>query len=128
MASLPDSVRQAWENREGPAILATVTPEGVPNIIYVAAISAIFSPGDDRLVVADNYFDKTRKNILAGSPGAMLFMDTEGKACQVKGTIEYHTEGEIFDDMKSWNSPKHPGVAAAALRVEEVYCGAEKLC
>jgi len=30
--------------------------------------------------------------------------------------------------MKTWNSPKHPGHAAAALRIEEVYSGAEKLC
>ncbi len=29
--------------------------------------------------------------------------------------------------MKKWNPKKHPGHAAAALKVEEVYTGAEKL-
>jgi len=55
MTALPDSVRQAWEDRDGPAILATVSPDGVPNIIYVGCVGAF---GDDRLVVADNYFHK----------------------------------------------------------------------
>jgi len=125
MTALPDSVRQAWEDRDGPAILATVSPDGVPNIIYVGCVGAF---GDDRLVVADNYFHKTRRNILAGGKGCLLFRCKKGKAYQVKGTLEYHKEGEVFDDMKTWNSPKHPGHAAAALRIEEVYSGAEKLC
>jgi hypothetical protein len=36
-------------------------------------------------------------------------------------------EGAIFEDMKKWNPEKHPGHAAAALKVEEVYKGAERL-
>ena len=125
MASLPKNVREAWEDRDGPAILATVSPEGLPNIIYVTCLGAF---GEDRLVVADNYFDKTRTNILSGGKGSLLFRDKKGKAYQVKGTWEYHKDGEIFDDMKTWNSPKHAGHAAAALCIEEVYSGAEKLC
>ena len=125
MASLPNEVRQAWEDRDGPVVLATVAEDGTPNIIYASCVSAF---GDDRLVVADNYFDKTRKNLQGGCKGALLFRSKDGKAYQAKGTLEYHTEGEVFDDMKSWNPPNHPGNAAAALRVETVYSGAKKLC
>lgn len=125
MVALPDTVREAWEDRDGPVILATVSADGVPNIIYATCVGLF---GDDRLVVADNYFDKTRKNLLAGSKGALLFRNKKGKAYQAKGTLEYHTSGELFDDMKKWNPAQHPGHAAAALRVEEAYCGAEKLC
>ena len=125
MASLPESVRQAWEDRDGPVILATVSSDGAPNIIYATCVGVF---GDDRLVVADNYFDKTRRNVLAGGKGAVLFRSKVGNAYQVKGAVEYHTEGEIFRFMKAWNPPEHPGHAAAALRVEEVYAGAEKLC
>jgi len=125
MIVLPDSVREAWEDRDGPMILATVSPEGVPNIIYVGCVGAF---GEDRLVVADNYFHKTRKNLLNGGKGSLLFRSKKGKAYQVKGTLEYHKNGDIFDHMKTWNPSKHPGHAAAALRIEEVYSGAEKLC
>ena len=125
MKSLPQNVRQAWEDREGPVILATVGEDGVPNIIYATCVGVF---GEDRLVVADNYFDKTRKNLLTGGRGSLLFRCTDGKAYQVKGKLEYHKDGKIFDDMKTWNPSEHPGHAAAAICVEEVYSGAKKLC
>ena len=53
-------------------------------------------------------------------------MTKDGKAYQVKGSLERLTEGEIFDDMKSWNGDR-PGHAVAVLSVEEAYSGAEKL-
>lgn len=125
MPALPDEASAAWDDHQGPVVLATVSSDGVPNIIYVTCVARF---GDDRLVVADNYFDKTRTNIQQGGPnGCLLFITEAGKAYQVKGPLEYHTEGEVYDDMKKWNSDKHPGHAAAAIRVEEVYCGAKKL-
>jgi predicted pyridoxine 5'-phosphate oxidase superfamily flavin-nucleotide-binding protein len=77
--------------------------------------------------VADNYFDKTRKNILAGSKASILFITKGGTSYQVKGSIQLHSEGKIFDDMKKWNPAKHPGHAAAALTVEEVFSGSKKI-
>ena len=124
MAKLPKVVSEAWENLEGPVVMTTVSKEGVANSIYATCVSKY---DEETLVVADNYFDKTQKNILAGSKGVLLFITKENKAYQVKGTIEYCTEGPVFDDMKTWNPEQHPGHAAAAIKVEEVYKGAEKL-
>jgi len=124
MPQLPKEVREAWEDRKGPAVLATVDASGAPNIIYVTCVSAY---DESRLLVADNYFDKTRKNLLAGSAGAILFQNASGKAYQVKGVMEYQTEGPIFDHMKGWNPPKHPGHAVAVLNVQSAYNGAKQL-
>jgi predicted pyridoxine 5'-phosphate oxidase superfamily flavin-nucleotide-binding protein len=124
MAALPIKVSKAWEDREGPIVLSTVNKDGIPNAIYATCVS-IFS--EDTVVVANNYFSKTLENILAGSKGTILFITKEGKSYQIKGSIEYHKEGSIYEDMKKWNPKKHPGHAAAALKVEEVYTGAEKL-
>ena len=121
---IPETVKQAWTKREGPVVLATVNNEGIPNIIYATCVSLY---GDERLVVADNYFDKTRANIKADSKAAVLFITGDSKAYQLKGTVEYLTSGPIFDDMKSWNPPEHPGHAAAAIVVEEVFSGAERI-
>ena len=121
---IPEVVKEAWGKREGPAILATVDGTGMPNIIYVGAVGLY---GDERLVIADNYFDKTRRNIKAGSKGAVLFMTSDKKAYQLKGSLEYHSAGPVFDDMKKWNPPQHPGHAAAALVVVEVYSGAQRV-
>jgi len=124
MPQLPEAVKAAWEKRNGPAVFATVNEGSMPNAIYVTCV-ALYDDGT--VLIADNYFDKTRRNILAGSKGSFLFTTEGGTTYQIKGTISRHTSGPIFDHMKSWNPQKHPGYAAAALAVEEVYSGAEKL-
>jgi len=124
MAELPEQVSKAWEERKGPVILSTVNADGIPNSIYATCVSKF---SEDTIVVANNYFSKTLNNILAGSKGSILFITKEGESYQIKGSIEYHKEGIIFEDMKKWNPKQHPGHAATALKVEEVYTGAKKL-
>ena len=121
---LPKEVSDAWKQKEDAVILTTVNLNGLPNSIYATCVSKF---DDETLVVADNYFNKTQKNILDGSKGTLLFITKDGKSYQIKGSFNYLTEGKIFDDMKKWNPEKHPGHAAAVLKVEEVYKGGEKL-
>ncbi len=124
MTCIPPPVLAAWANRDGYAVLTTVDPHGMPNAIYVGSFQLL---GDDAVVIADNYFAKTRANIQAGSRGAFVFLTKERKSYQLKGHFEYLASGPIFDEMKRWNPSRHPGVAAAVLRVDEVYSGAERL-
>ena len=124
MSELPEEVGKAWDERKGPIIFTTVDENGVPNAIYATCVNKF---DEDTIVIADNFFDKTRKNILAGSKGSILFITSNDKSFQVKGTIEYHKEGKIFEDMKRWNPKQHPGHATAVLKVKEIYSGAEKL-
>ena len=115
---------KAWDEREGPAVLTTIDSSNKPNAIYVGEIRREPEIG---FVVADNYFDKTRRNIKNGSSGAILFITKEGKSYQAKGPLAYHTQGPVFESMKAWHNPKLPGVAATVLQVEEMYSGAERL-
>ena len=125
MSTLPENVSKAWDNHEGPVVFSTADRNGTPNAIYATCVKKI---NEEKLVVADNYFNKTRANILAGSKGSILFITKDGKAFQVKGSIDYERKGEIYDDMKKkWLDPKMPGNAAVVLNIQEVYCGAEKL-
>lgn len=124
MPNLPEAASQAWEDKEDLVIFTTVDTTGTPNSIYVVYAKKY---DEDKIIIADNYFAKTRANIMTGSTGTILYITPDKTAYQIKGRIEYLTEGEIFTDMKSWNDPKHPGVAAAVLYVEEVYNGAERL-
>lgn len=124
MAQLPESVRGAWAHRSGPVVLTTVNEQSMPNAIYATCV-ALYDA--ETLVVADNYFDKTKRNIVNGSSGSILFITDDNKAFQIKGVLSYHKSGPIFEHMKTWNPDKHPGHAATALTVSEVYSGAEKL-
>ena len=124
MPELSEDIIKAWENREGPIVLTTVDTEGNPNAIYATCVCKF---NEDTLIIADNFFNKTRANILAGSKASLLFITKEGKSYQIKGKIEYHTEGAVFEDMKKWNPERLPGHAAAAMKVEAAYSGGEKI-
>ncbi len=124
MAALPELVSKAWEDRQGPVVLSTVNKDGIANAIYANSVSKY---SEELIVIADNYFSKTKENIQSGSKGSILFITSEKKSYQIKGSIAYLKEGAVFDDMKTWNPTRHPGHAAAAIQVEEVYSGAKKL-
>jgi len=124
MANGMEIVAKAWDNREGPAVLATVDALKKPNAIYVGEIRCDIR---EEFIVTDNYFHKTRANIKNGTTGAILFVTKERKSFQVKGALTYHTKGPIFESMRSRHNQKHLGVAAVVLRIEEAFCGAEKL-
>ena len=123
MSQLPEVVSEAWETREGPIVLTTVNEDGIPNAIYASCVRKY---DESHIVVADNYFHKTKANLKAGSPASILFITDKGKAYQIKGSVTYETEGAYYQDMKEWNGER-PGHAAAVLNVEEVYSGADKL-
>jgi len=117
-------LKDAWDRHEGPIVLSTADKQGVPNSIYATNVKLL---DDGRIVVADNYFNKTRANIKKGSKGSVLFLTKERKSYQAKGSIEYLTDGPIYEEMRQWVDQKHPRIAAAVVRVDELYSGAEKL-
>ena len=121
---LPQEDKDAWKQVEGPAIFVTSDSDGLPNAIFVKCLRL---HEQDCFVIADNFFTKTKTNILAGSHAALLFITSEGTSFQVKGRLEYHTSGAFFDYMKSWN-PKHlAGKAATILYIESAFQGSNKL-
>ncbi|MCC6483770.1 MAG: pyridoxamine 5'-phosphate oxidase family protein [Armatimonadetes bacterium] len=124
MPDLPETVIKAWDQREGPAVLATVSDSGQPNAIYVGAIKLLDAC---RFVISDSSFHKTRANIANGSLASVLFLTTDYNSYQIYGRLEYMTSGEVFDDLPNWIDPQYPPVAAVVVHVEEVYNGAVRL-
>ena len=121
---LPPDVIHAWTDREGPVVLATVDSSGMPNAIYASIVNRM---ADGRLAVADNYFDKTAANIRKGSKAGILFITKSSKSYQVKGSIEYCTEGPLYDEMLSWADARHPRKGVAILNTGEIYSGKERI-
>jgi len=119
MAAWCDELANAWDARKGPVVFATADASGRPNAIYVTWVKRF----GDAVLLADNYFDKTKANILAGSRGALVFLTKEGSSYQVKGSIDYQTSGPAFDEMKGWlpDPERFPGHGAALLEVDEAY-------
>ena len=124
MKTLPDIVSKAWDNRKGAIVFSTLSKQGIPNSIYATCVSKF---NESKIVIANNFFNKTLENIKSGSRGSILFITNEDKSYQIKGNIKYFTEGELFEDMKKWNPEKLPGHGAAVIEIEEVYASGEKL-
>ena len=70
---------------------------------------------------------KTLENIENGSKASLLYITPEREAFQIKGSIENHPSGLVYDDMKSWLKPNYPGRSAILLHIEEAYYVATKL-
>ena len=98
--------------------------EGVPNSIY-ATCNALYN--NEAILVANNFFDKTLKNIESGSKASVLFITKDDKSYQIKGGVKHYTSGPEFDNMKSWNPERLPGHGVAVIAIEEVFSGAEKI-
>ncbi len=123
MPHLPPEALDIWNHHVGPAILSTVDPDGQPNTVYVGQVRF----EGDRFLIADVHFDKTRRNIAAGSTGSLLFITEDTRACQVKGTLTTLTSGADYDRVRYWLNDKHDLHAAVALSIDTVYRGADKL-
>ena len=123
MAKLPEAVKKAIDKQDVFPI-ATCSSEGVSNVVYVAYLKTI---DDETVLIADNYFDKTRSNILSNPKMAFVVRDKDKGSFQIKGNVERLTAGPIFEEMRKWARDGLPRVAAVVLHVEEVYNGAEQL-
>ncbi len=95
---------------------------GVPNVNIVYYFKVI---DDDKILLADNYFNKTRENIEKNPRIALTIKSSEESvAYEVKGSAEIHTEGEIFDEMVKWvhsEDEEMPTKSAVVLKVEKIF-------
>jgi predicted pyridoxine 5'-phosphate oxidase superfamily flavin-nucleotide-binding protein len=124
MTKLPKTILNEWLNKSGASIITTVSPEGITNSIYATCVSLY---NNEKILIANNLFNKTLNNIKNGCKGNFLFLTKENKSYQLKGDFTYFTEGELFDDMNKWNSKNHTGLGVAVLEVNEIYSGSKKI-
>ena len=124
MAKLTTEALNAWNNHDERMVFTTTDKNNVANSIWVLCAKLI---NDNQIVIANNAMNKTLENISNGSKGVLLYIAPERESYQLKGTLDYYTDGPIYDDMKSWLDAKFPGKGAVVFTIEEVYYGAEQV-
>jgi len=123
MAKLPKMVKDAIDKQDVFPI-ATCGQDGIPNLVYIKFLKVI---DDETVLIADNRFSKTRKNIQDTQKLAFVVRDEEKGSFQIKGSTEWLTTGPMFDEVQEWVPDRLPRVAAVVLHVEQVYNGADQL-
>jgi uncharacterized protein len=124
MAQLPDAVKKAISKQEVFPV-ATSNQGQIPNVVYITYLKVI---DNQTVLIADNYLNKTRDNILSNGKIAFVVLDEEKGSFQIKGTAERLTEGDMFDEVQKWVTDDMPKVAAVVMHIEEIYNGAEQIC
>lgn len=123
MVKIPQKVRNAIKNGK-PFSLATASKKGKPNMNYVNCLKLI---DPETVLIADNYFKKTKKNLLENPQIAFGVLDEKAASYQIKGKIEYLTKGKYYDEVQEWCRKKHPRKAAVIVHVKEIYNGMKRL-
>jgi uncharacterized protein len=123
MTKIPTEVLESMKKADV-FILASSNREGVSNVVYIGYIRAL---DDETVLIADNQMVKTLANLLDNPQAAFTFRDELVGSYQIKGSVEYHTDDEYHEQVKSWCKPHLARKGAVVMHVEEVYNGAKRL-
>ena len=100
---------------------ATSSKAGVPNAVPIKALKVL---DDETLLVSDQYFGKTAKNLEENPHVAISFWGDKG-GYQIKGTATVHKSGKVFDDDVAWvHNDLNPNLkpkAAVVVKVTDVF-------
>jgi predicted pyridoxine 5'-phosphate oxidase superfamily flavin-nucleotide-binding protein len=101
--------------------LATSSKEGIPNVVPIGFARPI---DEETILIADNYMNKTRKNLEENPNISLVTKDATKCPFQFKGKIEIFESGKYFDIVTEWGQnamTKLTPKAAILMKVEEIY-------
>ena len=100
--------------------LSTAAKDGTPNVVPIGAIKFL---DDETLLISDQFFLKTLKNLQENPKIALAWWGEKG-GFQIKADITIHTDGEIFRQNVEWvhslRATLHPKSAIVA-KITGVY-------
>ncbi|MCD6174222.1 MAG: pyridoxamine 5'-phosphate oxidase family protein [Planctomycetes bacterium] len=121
MVQLTNEIKKAISKQDVFPV-ATSSHDRVPNVVYISYLKVL---DDQTVLIADNFLNKTRGNILNNGKIAFTVLDDKKGSFQIKGRAERLTEGAMFDEVQKWVSDKLPKVAAVVMHIEDIYNGAK---
>ncbi len=80
------------------AYLSTASKDGTPNVVPVGAFKFL---DDETLLISDQFFMKTLKNLQENPQVALAWWGEKG-GFQIKAAITIHTDDEIFREDVEW--------------------------
>jgi uncharacterized protein len=117
--SMTDEMMDAVE--KDLVFLATASADGVPNVVPIGFARPI---DKDTILIADNYMNKTRKNLENNPWISLVTKDATKCPFQFKGKVEIFESGTHFDTVTEWGQnamTKLTPKAAILMKVTEIY-------
>lgn len=102
------------------AFLATSSKNGIPNVVPIAAFRLV---DDGTMLISDQFFNKTLKNLKENKNIALSWWGEKG-GFQIKGAVTLHANDEIFQQNVAWMKeawPKFTPKSAVLVKITDVY-------
>jgi hypothetical protein len=116
-------IKEIFEKQET-IVLATATKDGVPNVVPVNAKKII---DDETILISDQFFNKTLKNLKENPQVAITIWD-KLEGYQLKGSVTIETSGKRFEETAKWIdemakklNPPIKSKGAVILKLTEIY-------
>jgi predicted pyridoxine 5'-phosphate oxidase superfamily flavin-nucleotide-binding protein len=123
MAQMTEKIVEMFE-KVPIAILATATPDGIPNAVPVGSKKII---DNETILISDQFLNKTLANMKANPKVSLTFWEGHD-GYQVKGSVTIETTGNRFEETSKWieemgNKMGIPlkSKGAVILTVDEIY-------
>ena len=97
MAKVTEEIKESLKSTKI-AYLSTATKDGTPNIVPIATFKFL---DDETLLISDQFFNKTLKNLKENSKIALAWWGEKG-GFQIKADITIHTNDDVFRQNVEW--------------------------
>ncbi|ACV24462.1 pyridoxamine 5'-phosphate oxidase family protein [Methanocaldococcus fervens] len=121
MVKLSEDMVKSLENEI--VFLATSSKEGIPNVAPMKAVK-VLDAEKGMVLIADNFMNKTLKNILENPNVALTTANCREMPYQYKGVAEYYKEGEylkIAEELDKALRPDFKPKGAVVIKITEIY-------
>jgi predicted pyridoxine 5'-phosphate oxidase superfamily flavin-nucleotide-binding protein len=119
MVTLTEEIKESLRGSKI-AFLATSSKNGIPNVVPIAAFELL---DDGRMLISDQFFNKTLQNLEENPAIALSWWGDKG-GFQIKGAVTIHTNDEIFRQDVAWMKeswPKFVPKSAVLVKITGVY-------
>ncbi len=123
MAALTERMKEIF-NKQRTFVFSTADKKGVPNAIPIGAVKLI---DDETILASDQFLNKTLANMKENPVVAISFWD-KFEGYQIKGQVEIHTQGEMFEETTEWARKIGEAVgvplkskSAVVIKIQEIY-------
>jgi uncharacterized protein len=97
MVKVSDEIKESLKGTKI-AYLSTASKDGTPNVVPIGALKFL---DNETLLISDQFFSKTLKNLQENPKIALAWWGEKG-GFQIKADITIHTDGEIFRQNVEW--------------------------
>ncbi len=119
MVKLTDQIKESLTGTKT-AFFATASKDGTPNVVPIGAFKLL---DDETLLISDQFFQKTLKNLKENPKVALSYWGEKG-GYQIKGNITVHTDDQVFKDDVAWMKEVRPHLtpkSAVIMKITDVY-------